>query len=144
MHTERRPASDLLDIVRVLLLVQGAVLIATTIEAIVWGLAFAGAPGVPVLMSGTAAAIVLIARVRLRPDRRRTRRLVCGVELFILATFVLETGLAIALAGTLPPAMAILTQLVVPISIVMLLRRSVRTARVPMPLRGAAALEGSQ
>ena len=133
MDEQPRPTNDILDVVRVLLLMQGAILIATSLEAIVWGMAFSGAPGLPVLMSGSAAAIVLIARQRVRPEHRRARRLVYVVECLILATFVLETALAIALAHAIPPAMAILTQLVLPFSVVYLLRRSARPVRAPMP-----------
>ncbi len=142
MQIERRPADDLLDVVRVLLLVQGAILIATTIEAAVWGAAFSGAPGVPMLMSGIAAAIVLIARLRISADRPAARRLVYAVECVVLVTFALETALAIALAGALPPVAAVLTQLALPLSVVTLLRRASRSARGAMRPHGAGALEG--
>jgi hypothetical protein len=143
MQIERRPADDLLDVVRVLLLVQGAILIATTIEAAVWGVAFSGAPGVPMLMSGAAAAIVLIARLRITVSGRPTaRRLVYAVECVVLVTFVLESALAIALAGALPPVAAVLTQLALPLSVVTLLRRS-RSARRAMRPQ-THALEGVQ
>jgi hypothetical protein len=136
MHTDHGPADDLLDVVRALLLTQGAILIATTIEAIVWGLAFAGAPGLPVLFSGAAAALVLIARVRVRPDRRRIRRFVYAVESVILATFVIDAALAIALAHALPPIAAVFTDGVLPLSLMLLLRRSTGV-RTPGPLGGA-------
>ena len=144
MQIDRRPADDLLDVVRVLLLAQGAILVATTIEATVWGVAFSGAPGVPMLMSGAAAAIVLIARLRISADRPTSRRLVYAVECVVLVTFVFETALAIALAGALPPVAAVLTQLALPLSVVALLRRASRSARRAMRPHGAGALEGMQ
>ena len=52
MKTNRRPADDLLEVARALLLLQGAILIATTIEALVWAAVFPGASGSPALMSG--------------------------------------------------------------------------------------------
>lgn len=140
---ERQPADDLLDVVRVLLLLQGAILIATTIEAIVWGTLFSGAPGAAALMSAGAAGIVLIARLRVRPDRRRLRRLVYVVESVILATFVIDAALAIALAHALPPVAAIFTDCALPFSVVFLLRRS-SGVRTPAPLGGAGLLEGSR
>jgi hypothetical protein len=141
MDTIRRPADDLLELARVLLLVQGAILIATTIEALVWGVIFAGAPGSPVWMSGASAAIVLVARVRLRADRRWTRRLVYAIEGLTLATLFLDAALAVALAGTLPPAVALLTQLLLPLSVITLVRRSARATAVPIPLITTAVLE---
>jgi hypothetical protein len=129
---ERGPADDLLDVVRALLLLQGAILIATTIEAIIWGVLFSGTVGAPALMSAAAAAVVLLARLRVRPDRRRTRRLVYLVECAILATFVIDAVLAVALPHALPPPAAVFTGCVLPLSAVLLLRRSTRAARTAM------------
>jgi len=127
MDTNRREADDLLDIARVLLLVQGAILVATTIEALVWGMAFAGASGLPVLLSGGAAVLILVGRARLQAGRSRSRRFVYAVEGFTLAFFALDLVLAIALTGTPPPAVALLTRFVLPVSVIYLLRRSART-----------------
>ncbi|MEK6208194.1 MAG: hypothetical protein AABM32_11185 [Chloroflexota bacterium] len=131
MENSRRRSDDLLEVARVLLLLQGAILLATTIEALIWGIAFAGGSGLPFLMSGGAAAVILVARARLRADRRWTRRLVYGLEGFTLATFAIDTILAIALTGALPPIVAILTRLVPPITVIALLRRSVRAKETP-------------
>ena len=128
MHNDARPAGELLEVARVLLLLQGAILIATTIEALAWGTLFAGAPGAPFVMSAAAAAVVLIGRVRLRADRRRTRRLISVVEGLILAMFMVNSALAIALAGVLPPATAVVTQLALPMCVLVLLHRSSRAA----------------
>ncbi len=125
MDSERRPADDLLDVVRALLLLQGAILVATTIEATIWGQLFHGG-GAPALMSGASAAVLLIGRARLRVDRRRTRRLVYGVEGLILLAFAIDLALSLALAHAHPPIVALLTQLVLPSSVVTLLRRSAR------------------
>ena len=133
---ERRPADDILDVVRVLLLLQGAILVATTLEAVIWGVIFSGTVGIAALMSGSAAAIVLVARVRVRPDRRRMRRLTYVVEGVILATFVIDTAAALVLAHALPPLAAIFTDGLLPLSLVWLLRRSSR-ATAPAPLAGA-------
>lgn len=69
MSTDRGPAKDLLEVARALLLVQGAILVATAIEALIWGVVFAGAGGTPLFSAGSAVAL-LIARVRLRSDRK--------------------------------------------------------------------------
>lgn len=142
MDTSRRPADDLLDLARVLLLLQGAILVATTIEAAIWGMAFAGAAAGPFLLSGAAAVLALVARVRLRGDRSWTRRLVYGVEGFTLAFLALDLALAIALTGTPPPAVALLTRFVLPVSVILLLRQSARGTATAMS-RGTAAVEGA-
>jgi hypothetical protein len=125
----RRPADDLLDVARALLLLQGAILIATTIEAIVWALVFPGATGSPALMSGVSAVAILVGRSRLRGDRRWARRLVYLVEGVILLTAAIDVVIAVMLAGALPPMVALLTQVLLPISVAALLRRSARLPR---------------
>lgn len=139
MDTSRRPADDLLDVVRALLLLQGAILVVTTIEALIVGAAFATTGG-PVLMSGVAAVAILVARTRLRADRRWPRRLVYIVEGLTLATIAIDTALAIALTRELPPLVALLTQLVLPISVITVLRRSARAAAAPIPLSTVSTL----
>jgi hypothetical protein len=128
MEMTGRRNEDLLEVARALLLVQGAILVATTIEALLWGFVFAGAAGAPVWFSGAAAMALLVGRARLRADRRRTRRIVYFVEIVILVSLAVDTVLAVALAGALPPVVALLTQLVLPMSVVLLLRRSARAA----------------
>jgi hypothetical protein len=141
MDTSRRPADELLEVARVLLLLQGSILVATTIEALIWGAIFAGATGSPALMSGVSAALVFVARVRLRADRRWTRRLVYAIEGLTVATLAIDSVLAILLAGALPPAVALLTQLVLPLSVITLVRRSARAAAAPILLTTTAVLE---
>ena len=143
MDTTRSAAEDLLDVARALLLLQGAILVATTIEAVIWDMAFAGSAGVPFLLSGGAAVAILVARARVRADRRMTRRLVYGVEGFTLAFFALDLALAVALTGTPPLAVAILTRFVLPVSVIFLLRQSARAAGAPAPRRTTSALEGA-
>jgi hypothetical protein len=142
METIRRPADDILDVARVLLLVQGSILVATTIEAMIWGMAFTGAAGAPLLLSGGAAVVILVARTRLRADRRWTRRVVYGVEGFTLAFFALDLALAIALTGTPPPVVAVLTRFVLPLSVILLVRRSARATAAPISLT-TVAMEGA-
>jgi hypothetical protein len=140
MDTTRRPADELLDLVRVLLLLQGSILVATTIEALIWGVIFPGG-GTAVLMSGVSAVVILVARTRLRADRRWARRLVYVVEGVTLAAITVDIALAIALTHAFPPVVALLTQLVLPLSVVTLLRRSAGAAAAPIPPSTVAALE---
>ena len=140
MDTDRRPADDLLDVARALLLVQGAILVATTVEALIWGAIFGASASI--LLSGLAALAILVARARLRPERRRSRRIVYLVEGATVVFFVIDSALAIALAHVLPPVVAILTQLVLPVSVITLLRRSARAAAARIPSNVAAAFGG--
>lgn len=138
MASSRRPADDLIDVARVLLLLQGSILIATTIEALIWSAAFAGAAGTPVWMSGATAAAVLVARARLRPERVWARRLVFVVEGVTLTALAIDTALAILITGALPPVVALLTRLLLPLSVIVLLRRSARATAALVPSTVAA------
>jgi hypothetical protein len=130
MDMDRRPGHELLEVARALLLLQGAILVATTIEALFWGFVFPGA-GASVLLSGVAAVVILVARARLRADRRWPRRLVYVVEGLTVALMNVDVGLAIALTRALPPVLAIITQLVLPMAVITLLRRSARAGAAP-------------
>jgi hypothetical protein len=138
VDASRGPADELLDVARALLLFQGAILIATTIEALVWAAVFPGASGSPVLMTGAAAIVLLAGRLRLRADRRWTRRLVYAVQGFILLTAAADIAIALLLAHALPPMVALLTQVVLPIAVIALLRRAARRARTAATPRNLA------
>jgi len=141
METARRPSDDLLEVARALLLLQGAILVATTIESLFWGLAFALTGGA-LVMSAASAVVILVARIRLRPDRTWSRRLVYAVEGLILLTAVIDTAISLALAHALLPMVALLTQIVLPISVIALLRRS-RGSSLAATSSGRAVLEGA-
>jgi hypothetical protein len=139
MQIARGPAEELLDIVRVLLLVQGGVLLAATIEALIWSIAFAGATGLTFLLTAAMALTLLVARARLRADRRAAHRLVYIVEGLLIATLGIDTALAIGLTGAVPPPVAILTRFVVPLSVIALLRRAGQPNTAVAPLAAEAA-----
>jgi hypothetical protein len=139
MDTQGR-ADQLLDVARALLLLQGAILVATTLEALIWGAVFGA--GASVLLSGLSAAAILVARARLRGDRRRPRRVVYVVEGAIVVFCVIDVALAIALTHALPPVVAILTQLVLPTSVIAVLRRSARATPARTPSNVAATFGG--
>jgi len=140
MDNHRKPADELLDVVRALLLLQGAILVASTIESVIWGFIFPGAAG-QLVLSGGSAAVLLVACVRLRPDRTRSRRLVYLVEGLILASVAVDIVLAIALTHALPPLVALITQLALPLSVITLVRRSARAVAAPVASRHVSALE---
>jgi len=128
MDTTRRPTDELLDVARVLLLVQGAILVATTIEALIWSLVFPGAAGTPFLTSGVAAVLVLVASARVRAGRSWTRRIVYVVEMVILVNLLIDLALAVVITGHVPPVVVLLTRFVLPLSVIGLLRQSTRAA----------------
>ena len=132
MDTTRRHTDELLDVARVLLLLQGAVLVATTIEALFWSLVFPGAAGTPFLMSAAAAVLVLGAGARLRADRSWTRRMVYVVETVILVNLVIDLVLAVVVTGHVPPIVALLTRFVLPLAVIGLLRASTRATVTPV------------
>lgn len=142
VNTTPRPTDDLLDVGRALLLLQGAILIATTIEALVWAAVFPGASGSPAVMSGAAAVAILLGRTRLRADRPWARRLIYLVEGVIIMTAAVDVAIGLALAHALPPLVALLTQVVLPIAVIVLLRRSARRPGTA-PTPGIPVLEGA-
>jgi hypothetical protein len=133
MNMRPQPGEDLLDVARVLVLLQASILAATAIEALVWGIAFAGAPAVTVVLTGAAASVLLVARARLRADRHRIRRLVYVVEGVTIVSLGIDTALAMAITGAAPPVVAVLTRLVLPVFVIALLRRSAAAAATPTP-----------
>lgn len=139
MDTTRRPTDELLDVARVLLLLQGAVLVATTIEALFWTLVFPGAAGTPFLMTSVTALLVLLARARLRADRSWMRRIVYVVETVILVNLVIDLALAVVITGAVPPIVAILTRFVLPLSVIGLLRKSTRATVASVAVSPLAA-----
>jgi hypothetical protein len=140
MNSDRRPGDDLLDVARALLLLQGAILVATTIESLFWGLAFASTGGA-LVMSAASTVVILVARIRLRADRTWARRLVYAVEGFILLTAAVDTAISLALAHALLPVVTLLTQVVLPISVIALLRQSRSPRRTSSP--AGTVLEGA-
>jgi hypothetical protein len=132
MDTTGRRTDELLGVARVLLLVQGAILVATTVEALFWTLVFPGAAGTPFLMSIAAAVLILVASARVRVDRSWTRRIVYGVEMVILVNLVIDLVLAVVVTGAVPPIVALLTRFVLPMSVIALLRQSTRATVAPV------------
>ena len=131
-------SGDLIEVVRVLLLLQGAILLATTIESLVWSLVFAGAPVGSFWLSAAMAIAVFVGRARLDPSRKRAR-LLYVVEGVLIASLGLDVALATVITGTVPPAVALLTRLVLPIAVVALLERARPRSAAVAPL-GAEAV----
>lgn len=122
---------DLLDVLRVLLLLQAALYLVFAIEALVFAGFFGPSALGAVALSLAVTLGLLIARARLDRLARRGRRLLAGFEGLLLAVAVLDAGLALLAAGQLLGLVPALTRGVLPIAIVLLLRRLVRTPAEP-------------
>ena len=115
------------------MLLQGAILIATTLESVVWAIALPGAGGLALLLTGASAVAILVARARLRSERRRLRRAVYIVEGLIVTTFAIDTVLSLVVAHAAMPVLAVLAQFVLPVAVIGLLRHAARPAEVTVP-----------
>ena len=120
MDTRQRSTGDLIDVVRVLLLLQAAILIVTTIEALVLGMAF-GAGAAPAAFSATSALAILFARARIRSGSRKPLYIVEGTLLLSLAV---DAALMTFLRGGTPPLTTLITRGLIPVMVVALVRRS--------------------
>jgi hypothetical protein len=130
---------DIVEVVRVLVLMQGAVLVATTIEAALFGIAFGPAAGPAFLFTAAAALLTLATARGLGRRRRWARRLTIVAETVVLAGGLIELGLALALTGAASGLVPILTRVVVPIVVIVALREP--SARSSFALNAPPATE---
>jgi hypothetical protein len=119
-------AAAQLDVVRVLLLLQGAILVANTIEAGLFAVAFSAGVVPSVLATAFAAVAIFIGRARLGHGGRRSRRAIYVVEGVIIAMLALDVILALVLTHQTVPAMAVLTRFVLPVAVIALLGQAAR------------------
>lgn len=115
-------SGDLVEVARVLVLMQGAVLVATAIEAAIFGLAFGPAAGPAFLFSACAAVLTLATARGLGRRRRWARRVTIVAEAAIFAGALLELGLSLLVLGAGIGLVPILTRLVVPVVVIAALR----------------------
>ena len=134
----RRVAAAELDVVRVLLLVQGAILVANTIEAGLFAVAFSAGVVPSVLATAVAAIAIFIGRARLGHGGRRSRRAIYIVEGVIIAMLALDLILALVLTHQTVPAMAVLTRFALPVAVIALLGRAGRADERPVVMSEAA------
>ena len=117
----------------VLVLLQGAIFVATTFEAVMWASFFGPTVGPSVVLSGGAAALTLTAAWALgRPAgllARLARRWTLIAEAGVILLALVDLGLAVAIAGAPFGLVPALTRLAIPGAVIVLLRRPiVRTA----------------
>lgn len=122
MERTTSQAGDLVEVVRVLVLMQGAILVATTIEAALFGLAFGPSTAPGVLFTAGAAVLTLAASRGLGRRKRWARRLTISAEFAILAGGLLELALSVLVVGAAFGIVPTLTRLVLPIVAIVALR----------------------
>jgi hypothetical protein len=144
--TNRAPDGGIVDLVRVLVLVQGGIALLSTVEILFWATFAdpAGALGPSVLLTGGMAVGTLALATALGQRFRPARRLVLVLETVVLASALVDLGLALAFAHRPLGLVPLLTRLVLPVAVIVLLRRpTARTAfrreRAPSAPAGATS-----
>jgi hypothetical protein len=120
-------AGGVLDLIRVLLLVQAAVLLASAVETSLATVFFSPAAAFTVLLTAVAAAVVLSARQRLgagaAPRQRRARRLALVVQVVVLVHALVDLAIALLVEQRVLGPVPTLTWMVLPFALLVLLRR---------------------
>ena len=119
-------SDDLIEVVKVLLLIQAAILVASTIEAALWS-TFFGPGGSGIAASALAALIAFVASTAVGHGRRWGLRLVYGLEAAVILVAAIDLALSLLLAGSSLPLVAMLTRLALPIAVIAMLRHSTPT-----------------
>jgi hypothetical protein len=118
-----RPRTDLLEVAHVLVLVQGAILVARTIEAVFF-LAFVGPASVVSLgLTGSAAVLTLMTAAGLARGSRRAVRWTLIAETGVVAIGLVDLLLALVMTGEPLGPVALLVGFGLPIAVIVLLRR---------------------
>lgn len=133
MHTDDRSAG-ILAILRTLLLLQAGVALLGAMEALAWSAFFGPSASVPALLGVATVAVLLVLRGRV--PRLRATRVLLALEAVIIAGWLLDLALAVLLVGAVPPPVAWLTRLALPVAAIALARSARRTAAVPVATPG--------
>jgi hypothetical protein len=116
--------TDAWAVAHILVLVQGAILVAGTLEAIVF-LAFVGPASVVSLGLTAAAAILTLATAgALARGSPRARRWTLVAETGVVVIGVIDLVLALLMTGEPLGPVALLGGIVVPVSVIAILRRT--------------------
>lgn len=136
--------TSLIEVVRILVLLQGAIALTSALEAAILGAAFAGSATPSFILTAGGALVTLSLAAALGRRARRARRLVIWLEIGWLLVAVVDLALAVFLARRALEPVPILTRLVLPLAIVYLLRRpALRTAFAPPPAGEPAVTKGA-
>ncbi len=129
---------DLVGVIRSLVFLQGAILVTSTVEASVF-LSFVGSSGLgAVLLTGVAATLTLLAAAGIGRRSRRARRWTLVAETGVLLLAAVDVALAAILGGQMPVT-TFAVRVVIPVVVIVLLRRAdVRVAFGGRRAEGAA------
>ena len=147
-HTRREPKPlNLVEVVRVLVLVQGAILVASTLESALF-MGFVGPIALPgVIVTGLFAGVTLATAAGLGRRARWARRLTIVAEVGVFLGGLVDLTMALLMTHALLGLVPLLTRLVAPAAVIVLLRRrAVRASFVripPPPVAEVPALEGA-
>ena len=133
-QTQIQTADDsVINVVRILVLIQGGIAFVSTLEVGFITALTGGVTIVPVIATALAALITLRLSRELRRGSRRARKYTIRIEKLIVAIAVIELLLTLFLARSLPGPVPLLTRLVLPITVIRLLRQStaLRVFNVP-------------
>ncbi|GEM_PF-3201537 len=114
--------SDLSELASLLLFLQGAIAAALTAEAAGGAMVF-GAGGLGALLSAVGAASTFVLARRVRRRRAGALRWARRLQYGWMLTGVVDMGLSVALAGIGPAPTPVLTRLLLPASILVVVRR---------------------
>lgn len=121
MGDDRR--ADLVELVSLLVLIQGAVALSLSAEA-VGGALLLGGGGFGALLSLGGAVLTFALGRRLRRRSRRARRWLMVFQFGWLGSAIVDMGLSVAVAGIGPGPVVLLTRVALPLSVLLLLRRT--------------------
>ncbi|MBM3677286.1 MAG: hypothetical protein FJW96_05295 [Actinobacteria bacterium] len=129
---------DAVDLARLLVLLQGALLVLSSVEVAIWGVFSGGlvALGPTAIVTVASAALTLWLAAALGARRRHARRVVLVGEGSVLLFALVDLGLALAFLHRPLELVSLLTRLVLPVAVIWLLRRP--AARVAFARRPKA------
>jgi len=115
--------TSVLGIVRILLLLQGAIAVMSTLEALVVGAALGAFLGPIILLTAGAAVLTLMAARGVVRRSRRARTTAMWLEATVLVFAVVDLVLALFLARRGLELVPVFTRIVLPVTVIRLLRR---------------------
>lgn len=133
-QTQIRTADDsVINVVRILVLIQGGIAFVSTLEVGFVTALTGGVTIVPLVATALAALITLQLSRGLRRGSPRARKYTIKIEKLIVSIAVIELLLTLFLARSLPGPVPFLTRLVLPITVIRLLRQptALRVFNVP-------------
>ena len=114
---------SLLDVIGLLVLLQGGIAVVSTLEAGILGAVVGGGALVLTVINLVGAGVALIASWGIRRRSRVARKTVIWIQIGVLVVAGLELLLAIFLAKRGLELVPVLTRVALPIAVIRLLRR---------------------